>query len=224
LNSYLNNGDAQSDFPRAFGHGTLVAGVIHAVAPGAQIVPIRAFDARGYTSMFTVMEGVYAAIDQEIDVLNMSFSTGEESLALRLAISEAVSRGITVVASAGNEGREANDLFPAAFPGVHGVAATDSSDRIAAFSNYGKGISLSAPGAFVVSTAPGGRYAAAWGTSFSAPMVSAGAALLTAVGSRRNGEAALLINAADPIDALNPGFEKKLGKGRLNVRQALQQR
>jgi subtilisin family serine protease len=171
--------------------------------------------------MFAIIEAVYAAIAQEVDVLNLSFSTKEESQTLRLAISEASSKGITVVASAGNEGRDANDLFPAAFAGVYGIAASDLNDKRASFSNYGKDVALTAPGALIVSTVPGGKYAAAWGTSFSAPLVSGSAALLASVGTRRSGEVVELINNADPIDALNPGFEKKLGKGRLNVRRAL---
>jgi subtilisin family serine protease len=208
-------------FPAAWGHGTLVAGIIHAVAPDARIVPIKAFDAYGHTTMFTVIEAVYAAIDQNVDVLNMSFSMSENSRLFERAVSEARARGIEIVASVGNDGRDENELYPASYAGVHSVAATDFSDRRATFSNYGRSVSVSAPGAYVVSTVPGGRYAAAWGTSFSAPIVSGGIALLASSRGRGHSDATEIVRTADDIDDLNPGFEKKLGKGRVNLRRAL---
>src|SRR5260370_166957 len=80
--SLLDGQNASGVFPSAWGHGTLVAGVIHVVAPNARIIPIKAFDAYGHTSMFTIIEGVYQARDLNVDVLNMSFSTSEPSFTL----------------------------------------------------------------------------------------------------------------------------------------------
>jgi len=207
-------------FPPFFGHGTLVAGVIHVVAPGARIAPIKAFDASGNTTMFTVIEAVYRAADLGADVLNMSFSTPDDSETFATAIAFARSTGMAIIASAGNDSRDVEGLYPAAYPGVYAVAATDFADRIAPFSNYGKSVSVTAPGAFVISTVPGGRYAATWGTSFSAPLVG-GAVSLLVTGRQSQSSAALVVNTADPIDSLNPGFERRLGRGRLNISQAL---
>ena len=92
----------------------------------------------GNTTLFNLIDGVYTAVNNDVDVLNMSFSTSADSTALRKAIVEAASQGIAVVASAGNDGRESSDLYPAAFPTVYGVGATDFDDRRAPFSKYGK--------------------------------------------------------------------------------------
>jgi len=222
--SLLDSDNAGSTFPPEFGHGTLVAGIIHTVAPEARIVPIKAFDAYGNTSLYTLINAVYEARDLGVDVLNMSFSTGADSDVFRKAIADAQAAGVAVVASAGNDARDADSSFPAAFSNVTGVGATDFNDRLASFSNYGKAVSVTAPGAFVVSTVPGGRYAAAWGTSFSAPMVAGEMALVASTGPRGRSVSLMVVNTADSIDILNPGFERKLGKGRINALQALRPR
>ena len=219
----LDTGGVKSAIPTAFGHGTLVAGTIHAVAPDATIVPIKAFNAYGRTTLFTIIEAVYRSIELKADVINMSFSTGDDSFALRTAVNKARSLGITVVSSMGNGGKYTDSIYPAAFTGVFGVAATDFQDRVAGFSNYGKVAAISAPGTFVITTAPGGRYAAASGTSFSAPLVSGTVSLLASLRNRGAAQGTLVINSAESIDAKNPGFERMLGKGRLNARLALQQ-
>ncbi len=216
----LNRLAGASSFPGAFGHGTMVAGLIHIAAPQARIYPIKAFDAAGTTSMFLLVRGVYAAIDADADVLNMSFSTQEDSEAFHKAVDVARAAAIQLVAAVGNEGRDAQGRYPAGYTGVYGVAATDLDDKVASFSNYGKDVSVTAPGAFVVSTAPGGHYAIGWGTSFSAPLVAGSMALLASTRARGQSDGTLVINNADSVDAKNPGFEKKLGKGRINLQRA----
>ncbi len=206
------------------GHGTLVAGLIHLVAPDAKLVPVRAFDANGYTTIFMILNGVYWAADHNLDVLNLSFSMSEDSDLLRKAIDYAKASGTAVVSSAGNDAREARDVYPAAWGNTYGVAATDLNDRLANFSNYGKSVSVTAPGSFVVSTFPGGRYAVVWGTSFSAPIVSGAIALIASGRGFGHSDSTAVVTTADPIDNLNPGFERKLGRGRINVHQALRAR
>ena len=203
------------------GHGTLVAGLLHAVAPEAQLVPIRAFVSQGQSTLFLAMTAVYAAIDQEVDVINMSFSIGQDSEAFGRVVQKAWSDGIVLVASAGNNAEDASDVYPASYPTVIAVAATDLGDRLADFSNFGKNISVTAPGDEVVTTFPGGLYARASGTSFSAPLVSGSVALLVSLGGRANTAARTIIVTADSIDGLNPEFEKLLGKGRINLLNAL---
>ena len=105
--SILSGSTHSSPFPGAFGHGTMVAGLIHVVAPDARIVPIKAFDAYGYTTVYTLIESVYKAIDLNVDVVNMSFSTDEDSDLFHEALDAAKSQGIALVAAAGNDSREA---------------------------------------------------------------------------------------------------------------------
>ena len=222
LNGGSQNGQSSGNFPQDFGHGTLVAGVLHLVAPQARIIPIRAFDTNGNTNMFAITKAVYQAIQMRVDVLNMSFSMSRDSPALRQALTDAAAAGIAVVASVGNDSDNTVNDVPACYPNVLGVAATDFADRLASFSNYGPTVSVDAPGAFVVSTVPGGRYAAAWGTSFSAPMVAGEIALVSSLrGQVPSNPALLVLNTADPIDNLNPGYAGQLGKGRINALQAM---
>jgi subtilisin family serine protease len=215
------NSLSTTELPAAFGHGTLVAGLIHLVAPDARLVPLRAFDAHGYTTLFTLVAAVYKAIELNVDVLNLSFSMEQEAPILREALRAAHGAKIVVVASAGNENRTTDEIYPASYPEVFGVAATDLNDQRADFSNYGKGVAISAPGAFVISTLPGGNYAAVWGTSFSAPIVSGAMSLIVSSHGFGQLDSQKIMNSADSIDLLNPGFEKMLGKGRLNVTKAV---
>jgi subtilisin family serine protease len=219
--SLLDGGYNGPPFPSALGHGTLVAGAIHAVAPNATLIPIKAFDPWGQTTMFLIIQGVYYAKDRGVDVLNMSFSTYQSSSILRKAIADASAAGVSIVAAAGNDGQQVSNVYPAGYAGVVGTGATDFNDHIASFSNYGKAVDVVATGAFVVSTAPGGKYAAAWGTSFSAPLVSGAIAVVAATGRYGHWESLRVVSTADNIDALNPGYRKQLGTGRINIRRAL---
>jgi subtilisin family serine protease len=222
LNGGSQNSQNSGTFPPDFGHGTLVAGVLHLVAPQARIIPIKAFDPAGHTNMFALTQAVYQAIQMRVDVLNMSFSMTQDSPVFRQALTNAAAAGIAVVASVGNNADNTVNDVPACYPNVLGVAATDFADRLASFSNYGPIVSVDAPGAFVVSTVPGGRYAAAWGTSFSAPMVAGEIALVASLrGQVPTNPTLQVLNTADPIDSLNPGYAGMLGKGRINALQAM---
>ena len=98
--------------PPAFGHGTMVAGIVHLVAPNARIIPIKAFSSDGSGSIADVIAAIYYATDQGASVINMSFSSPETSSELQRAISYAHSRGVVCVASVGNSGSGMN-VYPA---------------------------------------------------------------------------------------------------------------
>ena len=157
----------------AYGHGTMVAGLIHLVAPTAVLMPVRVFAADGTASVSQIVNGIYWAVDHGAKVINMSFSTKEPSTFLEKAIAYASSKGVICVAAAGNDGR-AEVVYPAADDTVIDVASTNAFDIRSSFSNYGKEITLAAPGEAVVTTYPGNHYAEVWGTSFSAPLVAGG--------------------------------------------------
>lgn len=213
-----------NQLPPDFGHGTMVAGLIHVVAPDARIQPLKAFSSDGTGTLSDVISAINYATDQGAKVINMSFSFPKGSHALNRAIDYALSHQVILVASVGNDGREVKqDVFPAAYKGVYGIASTDDQDIIAPFSNYGKDVSFSAPGVNLVTFFPGGHYALASGTSFSSALV-AGLAALTASagGSAPEKISSALSLASVPIDTLNPDFERKLGGGRVDELQTVQ--
>ena len=162
----------------AFGHGTMVAGLVRLVAPGAQIMPLKVFRSDGTASVADIVRAVYFAVDNGASVINMSFSMQDYSPALVRAVNYARRNGVVCVASVGNR-RDNTLVYPASLGNVIGVAATTALDQRASFSNYGAdSVRLSAPGEGLITTYPGGTYAAVWGTSFSAPLVSGTVALL----------------------------------------------
>jgi subtilisin family serine protease len=206
-----------SSFPAAFGHGTMVAGLVHLVAPTAKIMPLKAFAADGSSNVSDVVRAIYYAVDHGARVINMSFSATVASPAIARAIDAATSQGVICVASAGNAGEEVI-VYPGGLRNVLGVGATTSTSPAgrSAFSNFGDAlVSLGAPGEGIITTYPGGTYASAWGTSFSAPMVSGAAALLVQLDpSVTQAKADSLLGHADAMAA-------GMGKGRLNLAEVL---
>lgn len=170
----------ETGLPPYFGHGTMVAGLVRLVAPGARIVPIRAFDGTGTASVYDIVRAIRWATDQGAHVINMSFSLEDSTTELRNAIRYAEARGVLMVAAVGNQGAQTR-IYPATYSEVLGAAAqsTASSGGLATFSNWGTAVAdLAAPGSAILTTFPGGLYAAGWGTSFSSPLVAGAAALI----------------------------------------------
>jgi subtilisin family serine protease len=210
------------------GHGTFIAGLIGLVAPGAKIMPIRAFSSDGVSDAFTVSQGIKYAVDHGARVINLSFGSTEDSQVMHEAITYAKQRGVLLVAAVGNENK-GNDVGPQ-FPAnwnleVMGVAAIDNNDRKASFSNFGTNVSVVARGVNLISLYPELNdtpdYAVWSGTSFAAPLASAEAALILEGDSRRDARTAIE-NSAIAIDNRNPGLTGKLGKGRIDPLRALQ--
>jgi subtilisin family serine protease len=206
----------------AFGHGTMVAGIVHLVAPDARIMPLRAFNADGYASTFDLIQAIRYATLNGATVINLSFSLESESMELERAIEFATRRGVICVPAAGNDGVRAL-VYPAALPDTIGVAATDLDDFVAAFSNFGNElVTLAAPGVSIVTTYPGGGWAAGSGTSFATPWISGAVALLAERAAR--GGVGLDLDRA--LHALSHGapvrgsLASEVGFGRLDVEQA----
>ena len=164
--------------PAGFGHGTMVASVIRLTAPGAKIMPLKAFRSDGSSNTFDLVRAIYFAADQGARVINMSFHMQAPSPELRRAVNYAAARRVVLVASTGNGGNEVL-VWPAALGNVMGVASTDMGDQRSGFSNYGPElVTMAAPGEGILVAYPGNNYASAWGTSFSAPFVAGAAAIL----------------------------------------------
>jgi subtilisin family serine protease len=200
----------------AFGHGTMTSGLIHLVAPTAKILPLKAFTSDGTGYLSNIIAALYYAVQHKANVVNMSFDLSTPSQALSQAVSYANKANVILVAAAGNESTSAR-VYPAAFNGyVMGVASTTDWDARSSFSNYGSAdVWIAAPGEYVVSTFPGGSYAAASGTSFSSPLVAGTAALLL---NAKSG-----LNQSQAANALSHGrlLTPDLNHGRLDAYQAI---
>jgi len=200
----------------AFGHGTMVAGIVHLVAPTAQIMPLKAFhaDGQGYTS--DIIRAIYYATWKGAKVLNMSFSSPTASQEMTRALDFATNQGgLIAVASVGNDG-STSLVYPAAFDNVMGVASTSNDDTRSSFSNYGAAqVWVAAPGEGIITTYPWSSYAAGWGTSFSTPFVSGAAALLVGMEATADySQVSQAVSHANPLTS-------DLGYGRLDLYQAV---
>jgi len=202
----------------AYGHGTMVAGVIALVAPQATIMPLRAFTSDGFGRASDVSQAIRYAARHGAHVINMSFGMADEFGPVREAIAFASKLGVTLVASAGNDNSSVVE-YPASDEHVLAVAATDSNDVKASFSNYGFSIDVCAPGVDIYSAYPGGQFAWWSGTSFAAPFVSGEAALVLSVGGSNAGE--IIQATAVNIDRKNPRYRGLLGSGRIDCLAAV---
>jgi len=160
-----------------YGHGTFVASLVLAAAPGAEILPVRVLGADGRGRVSDIAAGITWAVDHGARVLNLSFGTAGGSATIAAAVRYALGRGATVVAATGNAASRTVVDFPAALPGVVAVTALDAKGLRATFANAGAATTIAAPGADLVGAFPVGLYARWSGTSFSAALVSGGAAL-----------------------------------------------
>ncbi len=180
----------------AQGHGTAVAGVIAArgnngagtsgVMWRASVMSLRVLDAAGAGDVADAVEAIDYAVAHGAQVINCSWGTDGESQILRDAIARAGARGVVVVASAGNAGRDvdASPYYPASFnlPNLISVAATDKFDNLAPWSNWGaSSVAVTAPGTDILTTKMGGGYWMVSGTSVSAPLVTGIAGLVKTV-------------------------------------------
>ena len=208
-----NTSILDSTYPE-FGHGTMVAGIVHLVAPTAKIMPLKAFRADGTSNLSDIIRAIYYAADHGVNVLSMSFSMQKSSPALQAAIQYALGKNVALVAASGNDGLKIL-VYPASYGGVEGIGSTSNTDVRSTFSNYGSGVTLfAAPGEGVITTFPGGGYAAAWGTSFSTPMVAgAGSLVLQARPSAKPGDITNALSKAKQIS--------DMGYGRIDLYLAL---
>jgi subtilisin family serine protease len=211
-----------------FTHGTHVAGIIGAIAgngigisgaaPDTRILAVRVLDATGSGYASDIAAGVIDATDAGASVINLSLGGSTASPALQSALVYARLHGAVPVCAAGNEGATSL-LYPAAFPECIAVAATDSADAHAEFSNAGAELDVSAPGVNILSTLGGGTYGYASGTSMATPYVSAVAALVLATGVPPDDVQSRLQQTADDLGPV--GYDTQFGAGRVNALRAV---
>jgi thermitase len=223
-NFYDNNSNTSD----VYGHGTMVAGTAAAaanngtgsagVAWGAKIMPVRISAPDGTAYWSTIAQAINWAADNGAKVVNISFSGLSGSSTIQSAAQYMRSKGGVVIVAAGNSGGlesiAANDSLLT-------VSATDSSDVRASFSSYGDYVDLAAPGVNIYTTAKGGGYANASGTSFSSPVVAGTAALMLAANNKLTPTDvdSLLKNTAQDLGTA--GIDPYYGSGRVNASAAV---
>lgn len=238
------NGDSSSDNIDddpldQMGHGTHVAGVIAAlpnnqtgvagIAPGVKVLNIKALNGDGWGSAFAIAQGITYATDQGARVINLSLGSPETSQPIELAIKYAQEKGVLLIAAAGND--YTHTAFPANYPGVLAVGASDTQDGLANFSNHDENIDVVAPGVEILSTTPtfmtqtmanqgiSSSYSSMSGTSMAAPMVTAMAGLLLSQAPQLN---PVQLTQLIQSSAKNIGDPRMFGHGLIQITQALQ--
>lgn len=245
---FLND---DSDPMDDFGHGTHCAGIIAAVIDNstdlsglchnAKIMSVKFLNSSGSGPTDAAVDSVYYAVENGADVISNSWGAEYYSDTLETAFEYAYSQGVICVAAAGNE-NSSSQFYPAYFDNIISVAATNSSDQKASFSNYGDWITLAAPGVDILSLRakntdmylgsdgyipadrfipfgdPNATMYIASGTSMACPHVSAACAIMLAANPLMSNDDAydILINTVDPIaDGIC------YSDGRLNLSAAL---
>lgn len=203
------------------GHGTGTAAVIGArkngngiigVAYDCKIIAIKVLRESGGGTYAAIIAGVEAAISKGVDIINMSLGGPSNTPALESVINKAVRRGITVICAAGNAGGTDTVSYPARYPSVIAVAATNKHKEISSFSSRGKEVDVAAPGEKIRTAWKNNTYAVVSGTSFAAPFCAGIAALMMEIDRKLTLE--IIKKTAFDID--EPGFDISSGYGLIN--------
>ena len=234
-NAVANDGDPTDDN----GHGTLCAGIIGAecsknasvcgVNRQTQIMPLKFMNAGGFGYVADAVEAINYAIDRKragvnLRVINASWGMSQSSRALEDVIRQAYQAGILFVVASGSTGsdNDTSQRYPAGYGvgNIISVAATDRTDVLAQFSNYGaKSVHLAAPGKDILTTALGNDYGQHSGTSMAAAFVTGVAALALSAqpGLSVDELRSLLLKSVDTLPALRG---KVSSGGRINAAKA----
>ena len=237
--NYINNSkDAMDDN----NHGTHVSGIIAANANNSYsmagidanviILPIKVLDAKGSGDADSLAKAVKYAADHGANVINMSLgmrkSSGDPVMpddceeveeAMKYAVEE---KNITIVVAAGNESQN-NLSYPANSEYTISVGAIDNKDKLASFTNTGKGLDLVAPGVSIPSLIKNGEVAFLSGTSMSTPVVTAVVSSMYALDNSLNSKKVMNILKKTCRDLGNKGYDTKFGYGCVNANKALQE-
>jgi subtilisin family serine protease len=223
------NFDAMGALDKPHAHGTGIAGVIAAhgrltgVAPSVKIIGIAAFASLGSKgSSWNILNGIEKAATSRAQVVNMSFA-GPADPEMHAKIVALRQRGAVIIAAAGNAGPNAKPMYPAAFPEVIAVTATDAEDKVFMQANRGTHIAVAAPGVAILAAAPEDSYRMQSGTSFAAAQVSGVVALLLERNRNLDVAAIRRILMASARDLGTPGHDDQFGSGIVDAFAALEQ-
>jgi subtilisin family serine protease len=212
----------ENDRPPNF-HGTAIASIIAGndpsalgLAPRAELFAAEVFDQTEeqgeFASTVSLIKALNWLVTQEVSVINISLA-GPPNRLLETALARVRERGVLAVAAAGNGGPMAQPMYPAAYPEVVAVTATDNRGRAFRLANRGEYVDIAAPGVNIRHAQAGGGYAASSGTSYAVPFVTVAAARLLQL----NGEPGLMLDAlyASAVDVGAPGRDQIYGYGQL---------
>lgn len=228
----INIVSQQNDPLDDVGHGTHVAGIISALVNNREgvagiswynkIMPVKVLDETGAGTTYSVAQGIIWAADHGAKVINMSLGNYADAQFLHDAIRYAFDKDVVLIAASGNDNTE-RPGYPAAYPEVFAVAATDSKQQKASFSNYGDYIDAAAPGVNIASTYPDNHYAALSGTSMASPHVTALAALIRSANPLLKNTEVMDIMRQTAIDLGDRGKDKYYGYGQIDIVKAVSQ-
>ena len=212
----------ENDRPPNF-HGTAIASIIAGndpsalgLAPRAELFAAEVFDQTAeqgeFASTVSLIKALNWLVTQEVSVINISLA-GPPNRLLETALARVRERGVLAIAAAGNGGPMAQPMYPAAYPEVVAVTATDNRGRAFRLANRGEYVDIAAPGVNIRHAQAGGGYAASSGTSYAVPFVTVAAARLLQL----NGEPNLMLDAlyASAVDVGAPGRDQIYGYGQL---------
>lgn len=202
-----------------FGHGTHIAGIIARNTPAnVRVMPIRVFDENGDAPDSVIVKGINYAVKNGASVIGMSLGGYGTTAYLDKAIDYAFSKGVLIVASAGNGARDVSHYYPAAFPEVITVGATGINGDLLYFSNTGEFVDVCAPGEKIISAMPGDTTGVKSGTSLAVPLVCAAAAMLILEEPERSIPDLENILLSHTSDLGVPGKDKLFGYGELSFK------
>lgn len=211
------------------GHGTAVASVLAGhghghgnrdgvlgIAPEASILPARA-----YTDPLSVAEAVRWAVQEGANVINLSYGLNVDEIELEEAVAHAQMKDVVVVGAVGNVPEDSEVIYPAAYPGVVAVSATNRADQVADISVTGEKVDLAAPGEEITTASLNGGYDTGEGTSFAAPIVAGTAALVRARYPDMNAASVVNRLVQTATDQGPQGKDPEYGYGIVNPTRAL---
>lgn len=220
------------------GHGTHTAGIAAAelnngeggagVCANCSIMPVKVL-VNGSGTDDTIAAGIVWAADNGANVISMSLGIYRSSRPIEDALKYALDKNVTIVASAGNKNAAFDVHLPSTYPGVIEVASTDENDQKSVFSNFGKTVSVSAPGTDILSTLPTYKvgvkplsYGKLSGTSMAAPHVAGLAGLILSQKPGLKPAEVRKIIESTAKDLGDIGLDQYFGNGRVDALAALQ--
>lgn len=219
--------DEDSNASDGYGHGTHVAGIAAALTnngagiagacPECRLMPVRVIGSGGTGFAADIAQGIVFAADNGARVINLSLG-GPGSTVLKNAVDYARTKGVFLACAAGNRATSSTaEAYPAAYDACFAVAATNSADARASYSNYGPWVEVAAPGDRILSTYPDSTYRLLSGTSMAAPHVAGLAGLLASRGYTADAMRERMCASADAI----PGTGANWSCGRIDFMRAL---